>query len=399
MPNKVVIDPGHGGADSGAIGNGIIEKDLTLKISQYMKKRLEDLGIETSITRDSDITLEPTNRTKKVQEFYGKGSDVLVVSNHINAGGGDGAEIIYALRNNDKLSSLIAKEFINNGQNVRKYYQRRLPSDSSKDYYYMLRNTPNNESIIVEYGFLDGSGDDVVLLKNNYEQLTEGVVKAIANYLNVPYSLPNSNGLYIVKKGDTLWSIARLNNTTVDEIKRLNNLKTNSLTIGQQLILNETTTPDTNTYTVESGDTLYKIANQYNVSVDKIKELNNLNNNILSVGQKLIIPSSNYPVEEPIEIKNYYIVKPGDTLYQIAIKSNTTVEDIKKQNNLISNTLTIGQQLQIPTKTQYTTYTVINGDSLYSIARKFNTTVNNLISINNLATTNLSIGQKLLIPS
>lgn len=399
MPNKVVIDPGHGGADSGAIGNGIIEKDLTLKISQYMKKRLEDLGIETSITRDSDITLEPTNRTKKVQDFYGKGSDVLVVSNHINAGGGDGAEIIYALRNNDKLSSLIAKEFINNGQNVRKYYQRRLPSDLSKDYYYMLRNTPNNESIIVEYGFLDGSGDDVVLLKNNYEQLTEGVVKAIANYLNVPYRLPNSNGLYIVKKGDTLWSIARLNNTTVDEIKRLNNLKTNSLTIGQQLILNETTTPDTNTYTVESGDTLYKIANQYNVSVDKIKELNNLNNNILSVGQKLIIPNSNYPVEEPIEIKDYYIVKPGDTLYQIAIKLNTTVEDIKKQNNLISNTLTIGQQLQIPAKTQYTTYTVINGDSLYSIARKFNTTVNNLISINNLATTNLSIGQKLLIPS
>lgn len=55
-----------------------------------MYERLKSMGIETSITRETDITLDPTDRTNKVQSFYGKGSDIVVVSNHINAGGGDG---------------------------------------------------------------------------------------------------------------------------------------------------------------------------------------------------------------------------------------------------------------------------------------------------------------------
>ena len=84
--------------------------------------------------------------------------------------GGDGAEIIYALRNSDALSKLIAKELESSGQNVRKYYQRRLPSDTSKDYYFIHRNTGNLEPLIVEYGFID-SAKDVNFLKENYEEL------------------------------------------------------------------------------------------------------------------------------------------------------------------------------------------------------------------------------------
>ena len=90
MDKKVVIDPGHGGSDPGTSGNGIVEKDYTLKISEYMKKRFDELGIDSSLTRDSDISLDATSRPKKAQSFYGKGSDVILVSNHINAGGGDG---------------------------------------------------------------------------------------------------------------------------------------------------------------------------------------------------------------------------------------------------------------------------------------------------------------------
>ena len=84
---KVVIDPGHGGVDPGTSANGIVEKDYTLLISKYMADRLNELGIENSLTRDSDVTLDSTNRPKKAQSFYGKGSDVIMVSNHINAGG------------------------------------------------------------------------------------------------------------------------------------------------------------------------------------------------------------------------------------------------------------------------------------------------------------------------
>lgn len=87
MAKKVVIDPGHGGEDPGTIANGIVEKDYTLKISQYMADRLNQLGIENSLTRDSDITLDANSRPKKAQSFYGNGSDVIMVSNHINAGG------------------------------------------------------------------------------------------------------------------------------------------------------------------------------------------------------------------------------------------------------------------------------------------------------------------------
>ena len=101
MMKKVIIDPGHGGADPGTSANGIVEKDYNLKISKYMSDRLNELGITNKMTRTTDETLSPTNRVNRIKSFYGDGKDVLVISNHLNSGGGDGAEVIYALRNND----------------------------------------------------------------------------------------------------------------------------------------------------------------------------------------------------------------------------------------------------------------------------------------------------------
>lgn len=197
--------PAHGGSDPGTIANGITEKDLTLEISKYMHERLDDLGIENSLSRTSDESLGPDIRPERVQSFYGPGSDVIVVSNHINAGGGDGAEVIYSLRNSDRLSSIISDNFTDAGQNVRKYYQRRLPSNPDLDYYYILRETPNNESIIVEYGFADSTGDDVSQLKNNWQGLAEAVVKSLAEYTGVSYKPIVTADSYIVKSGDTIF--------------------------------------------------------------------------------------------------------------------------------------------------------------------------------------------------
>lgn len=90
MAKKVVIDAGHGGSDSGAIGNGIIEKNLTLDISKYMYDRLKELGVPVKLTRDSDVDLPASERPQRVLDQYGNGKDVIVISNHINAGGGDG---------------------------------------------------------------------------------------------------------------------------------------------------------------------------------------------------------------------------------------------------------------------------------------------------------------------
>ena len=121
----------------------------------------------------------------------------------------------------------------------------------------MLRNTPNTESIIVEYGFLDSKGDDVNQLKYNYENIAEGVVKAIANYLGVPYYASNDE-YYKVIKGDSLYSIAKKFNITVDKLKQLNNLKSNLINVGDLLKISEGTTNNMgDSYIVEKGDTLF----------------------------------------------------------------------------------------------------------------------------------------------
>ena len=404
MAKKVVIDPGHGGEDPGASANGIVEKDYTLLISQYMADRLTELGIDNALTRDSDVTLDSTTRPKTAQSLFGTGNDVILVSNHINAGGGDGAEIIYALRNSDNLSSKIASEFIKSGQNVRKYYQRRLPSNSSKDYYYMLRETPNNESIIVEYGFLDSTGDDVNQIKNNWQNLAEAVVRALADYIGVAYIPPEGleeidDNIYIVKKGDTLYGIANKYGISVDELKAINNLTSNNLSVGQVLQIPEIIeedVPNENIYIVKSGDTLYSIANKYGMSVQELKDLNKLTSNTLSIGQQLVVSEGNAGTLDT------YTVKAGDTLYSIAKKYGLTVSELKQLNNLTSDILSIGQVLNISnsnTSLPSNTYTVKSGDSLYSIAKKYGITVDALKSANGKTSNLLSIGEILVIPT
>ena len=84
----VIIDPGHGGNDPGALSGDIIEKDYTLKISNYMYDRFNELGIPVSITRNEDVTLNPSDRINAIRPNISS-SDDIVISNHLNAGGGD----------------------------------------------------------------------------------------------------------------------------------------------------------------------------------------------------------------------------------------------------------------------------------------------------------------------
>ena len=401
MAKKVVVDAGHGGNDPGTIANGIVEKDYTLLISKYIKDRLEQLGIDVSLTRDKDEDLDSSNRPKKIQSFYGNGDDVIVISNHINAGGGDGAEIIYALRNNDNYAKRIALELERSGQNVRKYYQRRLPTNLAKDYYYVIRETPNNETVIVEYGFVDSKGDDVSQIKNNWQSLAEAVVKATAEYIGIPYKEQSDNlTYYTVKSGDTLWSIARRYGLTIDQIKEVNNLKNNTLSIGELLYIpsKETETVTKDVYTVKKDDTLYSIAKKYYLTVDELKKLNNLTNDTLNIGQKL------YVSKELPKTETEYTVIKGDTLYSIANKFKVSVDNLKVINNLNNSIISIGQILKIPNSTiiqnnNKLTYTVKKGDTLYSIAKLYNSSIDELKNINNLKNDTLTVGEILILPN
>ena len=231
MNYKIVIDPSKGGEDIGITYNNLQEKEFTLNLANYINDRLKELGINVYLTRNNDVTLSEEERVNLIKNNYGNRNDVIVISLKLNNSLNQG-EIIYALRNSSGLSSRLATNLNNIGFNIDKYYQRRLPSDASKDYYYLIRETNNNQSLIIDLGKFNDN------LINNYELIGEAIVKTIANYIGVNYTPKTFENTYIVKKGDSLYSIARTLNTTVDKLKNVNNLSSNLLSIGQVLKIN-----------------------------------------------------------------------------------------------------------------------------------------------------------------
>ena len=343
-------------------------KDLSEKIYNLFLE-----GNYNAIILDNNIPInEKTQIINNTLNYF-------VLSNKINDE--NNIEIIYQLNSNDILAKKLYNELLNTAD-VSKYYQLRSNINTAYNYYEILNDTKKNDAIIIKYG-------ENSLNNNNIPNI---IYQTIKDYLN-------DNNIYIVTAGDSLYSIARRFNTSVDSIKKANNLTSNNLSIGQKLTIpseNESTNNQT-IYTVVSGDSLYSIARRFNTSVDNIKKANNLTSNNLSIGQKLTIPSEN----ESTNNQTIYTVVSGDSLYSIARRFNTSVDNIKKANNLTSNNLSIGQKLTIPSENEsinnQTIYTVVSGDSLYSIARRFNTSVDNIKKANNLTSNNLSIGQKLII--
>ena len=401
---QVVVDAGHGGTDSGAVSSsGVKEKDLTLQIAQYMYEEFQKRGVPVTIVRDSDETVSPTERVQRILAAYGDNPNVVIISNHINAAGSgiqgaEGAEVIYALRNDDTLASNILTALGNAGQTMRKVYQRRYPSDTSKDYYFIHRNTGSQtQPVIVEYGFIDNP-EDLARIQANYKEYVDAVVDAVIATAN-GQTIPSGQGgnYYTVKSGDSLWSIANKYNTTVNELKSLNNLSSNILQVGQILVLPSSTNDDNsgNTYTVKLGDSLWSIANKYNTTVNELKSLNNLSSDVLQIGQVLSVPSNS------VSVGNTYTVKSGDSLWSIANKYNTTVSNLKSLNNLSSDVLQIGQVLNVPSNSvsMGNTYTVKSGDSLWNVANRYGISVAELKSLNNLSSDVLQIGQVLNVPS
>ena len=400
---QVVIDAGHGGTDPGAVSSsGVQEKDLTLMIAQYMYEEFQKRGVPVTLIRSTDETISPTDRVNRVLAAYGDNPNVVVISNHINAAGSgiqgaEGAEVIYALRDNSTLASNILTALGNAGQKMRKFYQRRLPSDTSKDYYFMHRNTGSNtHPVIVEYGFIDNP-EDLAKIQNNYKEYVDAVVDAvIATYEGetIP-SLPESGNYYVVQSGDSLWKIANKYGITVDELKSLNGLTSNNLSVGQ--ILEVPGGSSSGTYTVKAGDSLWKIANQYGLTVAELKNLNGLTSDNLSIGQILKISNSSSSNNS-----NTYTVKAGDSLWKIANQYGLTVAELKNLNGLTSDNLSIGQILKISNSSSSNnsnTYTVKAGDSLWNIANKYGITVSELKNLNGLTSDNLSIGQILKVPN
>ena len=409
MNTKVIVDAGHGGNDPGAVNGNIKEKDLTLQAAKYIDRRLKELGINSVLTRDDDEYLPREDRIRRINSLANN-QPAILISNHINAGGGEGAEIVYALRNDSTLADITLQNIGKVGQIKRKVYQRRLPENPNLDYYYILRESgQNTEPILIEYGFIDNIKDQNKLL-NYLDNYAEAVVKAIAEYTNTPYLEPNTSEQYTVQRGDTLYSISKKFNISINKLKELNNLESNTILPGQKLIIKEPTNPpQPTTYKVQKGDTLYSISQKFNTTIDEIKRLNNISSNNIYINQELYIPSTNTLPSNPLPIPpinddeneeySEYIVQKGDSLWKISRDYNISVKDLIELNNLTTTTLQIGDKLLVPIQTNNEkTYIVKRGDTLWSIAKENNITVNELKEKNNLTTNLLSIGQTIIIP-
>lgn len=151
---------------------------------------------------------------------------------------------------------------------------------------------------------------------------------------------------YQVKPGDSLYKISKSFGTSVSSLQSVNQLWSSSIYPGQVLIIPQTGQASSSKYTVKSGDSLYLIAQRYNVTVSQLRSANGIWNDNLWVGQTLYIPKSTSGSSGSGQ--DYYTVRSGDSLHLIANRYGTSVSAIKSANNLYSNNIYPGQKLRIP---------------------------------------------------
>jgi LysM repeat protein len=160
---------------------------------------------------------------------------------------------------------------------------------------------------------------------------------------------------HTVQKGETLFSIAQQYDVDVQQVRQWNNLAGNELSVGQTLMIKKPKPEEAITHTVQSQETLFSISKQYNIRIAEIKSWNELSGNKVNVGQKLkIYPSrstgqkeESIVVDKETQENSYYTVKSGDSLYRIAQQHGMTVDELKKLNDLSSNTIRVGQKLTV----------------------------------------------------
>ena len=226
---------------------------------------------------------------------------------------------------------------------------------------------------------------------------------------------------YRVRSGDTISGIARRWHITSRSIITANRLRSDRLRIGQRLIL---TVPNVERspiieptsapkgkhviYTVKSGDTLGRIALRYGVSTASLRMTNRIRGNMIRPGQRLRIPGTGDAEAADTVI---HTVLSGETLSSIANRYGVTVTRLKRSNRLTSNTLHIGDKLEIPAREQPRAsssgvrapqskiHVVRTGETLSEIAESYGIGLSKVRTANGLRSNNLRVGQRLVIPA
>ena len=148
---------------------------------------------------------------------------------------------------------------------------------------------------------------------------------------------------YLVKEGDSLWSIARQFHLDSKELQQLNGLTSNVIHPGDRILVASSQPAEAEFYyDVRRGDSLWTIARKYKVSADEIKRWNNLSDDIIQPGRQLLLKVAES--EEPM-VETFYQVRNGDSLWTIARMHNISTDEIKRWNKLTDNTIYPGSRL------------------------------------------------------
>lgn len=172
---------------------------------------------------------------------------------------------------------------------------------------------------------------------------------------------------YTVKSGDSLWKLSQTYHVSINELKNINHLTSDTIKIGEQLTIPATSLNNTRaiSYTVKTGDSLWTIGQKYNLSIKQLQSANQLQSSIIQPGQHLVIPlisslsnasaatfaskpMTQSTTPQPSTNSNQYVVKSGDTLWGIAMANGTPISLIKSTNHLSTSTIAVGQRLTIP---------------------------------------------------
>ncbi|WP_017024872.1 N-acetylmuramoyl-L-alanine amidase [Vibrio rumoiensis] len=401
----VAIDPGHGGEDPGSIGpTRKYEKHINLAIAKKVVSKLNSTSnVHAVLTRTGDYYVNLNKRS----EIARKNKALLLVSIHADSyttsgprgasvfvlstrranteigrwvvkkeeqsellGGGG---ILLSKNNNDKnVSQTVLDLQFSHSQtegnklalHVIKELRQITRMHTSKPVYASLAvlKSPDIPSILVETGFISNPAEEKLLVQNYHQDKLAGAISnAIKQYFkdNPPEGMivvsHPSGTTHKVRSGESLSVIAQNYGTTTANLTKWNNLKSSSLAVGQELKVAapnstaKTSAPaalsyhsDVVTHVVKRGEYLGKIAEQYSVSMQSIKDQNNLRSNTVNVGQKLQIT-----VKSSSKTTTYKVQR-GDFLGKIADKYGVSITELRKANNLRSDSLAVGQELTIP---------------------------------------------------
>jgi len=229
--------------------------------------------------------------------------------------------------------------------------------------------------------------------------------------------------IHTVRRGESLSVIASHYGSSVSAIRQANGLRGSLIRPGQELVVPRFDTPmrtarnqprrssEDGSYVVQTNDTLWDISRAFSVSLNDLCSVNGLSkNSVIRPGQRLSLPSGAAPVRVSAPVTtSTYTVRKGDTLYDIANRSGTSVEGLRRTNGISGSRIHPGKVLRIPdskpvnppdrTVSVGTTYRVRKGDTLYDIARRFGTSISALRRANGLRSSRIYPGDVLQIPS